>query len=180
MTPYQTPHTQQTPRYGHQTPGQNIPSAAPHMNGPFLHPGAVTPSHRTPSYRNLPSQSPIISNSPHPSPHSRGYGSSKNYPSDSPRDPFSSSGKNYSDSRSSRNNAPSFNSHGESMDWQKAAEAWARSKNRDSSATPRSERNTPRSMGQRTPRSVRSTPRTNTSPHSMSLGDATPLYDENI
>ncbi|XP_068143543.1 transcription elongation factor SPT6 [Drosophila tropicalis] len=27
--------------------------------------------------------------------------------------------------------------------------------------------------------SVRSTPRTNTSPHSMNLGDATPLYDEN-
>lgn len=68
--------------------------------------------------------------------------------------------------------------------------------------TPRSEgRNTPRSMGHRTPRydniandlertrmknvgrsprSVRSTPRTNTSPHSMSLGDATPLYDESI
>lgn len=32
----------------------------------------------------------------------------------------------------------------------------------------------------RSPRSVRSTPRTNTSPHSMSLGDATPLYDESI
>lgn len=65
-----------------------------------------------------------------------------------------------------------------------------------------SSRNTPRSGGQRTPRfddirgdlersrmknvgkspsrSLRSTPRTNTSPHSMSLGDATPLYDENI
>ena len=27
--------------------------------------------------------------------------------------------------------------------------------------------------------SVRSTPRTNASPHSMNLGDATPLYDEN-
>lgn len=84
------------------------------------------------------------------------------------------------------------------MDWQKAAEAWAaRSK-----GTPRSEgRQTPRSSGQRTPRyddirsdlertrmknvgksprSARSTPRTNTSPHSMSLGDATPLYDESI
>lgn len=109
------------------------------------------------------------------------------------------------------------------MDWQKAAEAWARSKNRDSSGiailthfrnfkpsnlfvilvTPRSDmgRITPRSQGQRTPRyddmrnemdrsrmknmsksprSIRSTPRTNTSPHSMSLGDATPLYDESI
>nr|CAI5827545.1 unnamed protein product [Callosobruchus analis] len=89
-----------------------------------------------------------------------------------------------------------YSSTAESMDWQKAAEAWAaRSK-----GTPRSEgRNTPRSVGQRTPRydqmsdidrrmknmgksprSARSTPRTNTSPHSMSLGDATPLYDESI
>ncbi|KAH1026096.1 hypothetical protein HUJ05_010674 [Dendroctonus ponderosae] len=32
----------------------------------------------------------------------------------------------------------------------------------------------------KSPRSMRSTPRTNMSPHSMSLGDATPLYDENI
>lgn len=31
----------------------------------------------------------------------------------------------------------------------------------------------------KSPRSVRSTPRTNTSPRSMTLGDATPLYDEN-
>ena len=31
----------------------------------------------------------------------------------------------------------------------------------------------------RSPRSVRSSPRTNTSPHSMTLGDSTPLYDEN-
>lgn len=31
----------------------------------------------------------------------------------------------------------------------------------------------------KSPRSARSTPRTNTSPHSMMLGDATPLYDEN-
>lgn len=32
---------------------------------------------------------------------------------------------------------------------------------------------------QKSPRSIRSTPRTNTSPHSMNLGDSTPLYDEN-
>lgn len=36
----------------------------------------------------------------------------------------------------------------------------------------------PYSIG-KSPRSVRSTPGTNTSPHSMNLGDSTPLYDEN-
>lgn len=76
MTPYQTPHSQQTPRYGQTTPSQHLPTAAPHMSGPFLHPGAVTPSQRTPSYRTLPTQSPLLQQSPHPSPHSRGFSSS--------------------------------------------------------------------------------------------------------
>lgn len=72
--------------------------------------------------------------------------------------------------------AKGFNA--ESMDWQKAAEAWARSKSRD--GTPRSEgRNTPRS-GKQTPRSTPRSTRTNMSPSSMILGDATPLYDESI
>lgn len=127
----------------------------------------------------------------------------KSYQTDSPRGTYNDhpgSGRGYQSS--DRNPRTYMNSSQESTDWQKAAEAWARSKNRDSSATPRSDgRNTPRSAGQRTPRfddlrndiersrmkntgksprSVRSTPRTNTSPHSMSLGDATPLYDENI
>lgn len=31
----------------------------------------------------------------------------------------------------------------------------------------------------KSPRSARTTPGTNTSPRSMTLGDATPLYDEN-
>ncbi|CAH0563642.1 unnamed protein product [Brassicogethes aeneus] len=219
MTPYQTPHSQQTPRYGQQTPSQHhhgasgggapaqaqqVPAPAPHMNGPFLHPGAVTPSQRTPTYRALPSQSPMIQPSPAPSSRSydsghhhsssRGYGDgSRGYPSESPRGYSSSRG--YGDQSSQRYNN---SNNTESMDWQKAAEAWAaRSK-----STPRSDgRQTPRSQGQRTPRyddmrgeierhrmknmsksprSQRSTPRTNTSPHSMSLGDATPLYDENI
>lgn len=73
MTPYQTPHAQQTPRYGQQTPSQHVTNTAPHMNGPFLHPGAVTPVQRTPSFRNVPSQSPMLQSSPHPSPHSRSY-----------------------------------------------------------------------------------------------------------
>ncbi|XP_044731246.1 transcription elongation factor SPT6 isoform X2 [Chrysoperla carnea] len=138
QTPFMTPY--QTPRYGQQTPAHMPPP----MSGPFLHPGAVTPAHR----------SHVMENSPR----SRAYNTSN--------DP---------------------------TDWQKAAEAWARSKTHDDG------RNTPRgSTGQRTPRyddlnrnrkagshstksprSGRSTPRTNTSPRSMSIGDATPLYDEN-
>ncbi|XP_022911236.2 transcription elongation factor SPT6 isoform X1 [Onthophagus taurus] len=205
MTPYQTPHTQQTPRYGQQTPGQQIPNTAPHMNGPFLHPSAVTPSQRTPSYRSV-TQSPVMQPSPHAryntsssggggSDHHRQYEGSKNYHHhaiESPRNYHHQDHRGGSGSYNSERSGRYSNSQ-ESMDWQKAAEAWARSK-RDG-ATPRSEsggKNTPRSVGTRTPRfeemrgkgksprSMRSTPRTNTSPHSMSLGDATPLYDENI
>lgn len=41
---------------------------------------------------------------------------------------------------------------------------------------------TPIYQSGKSPRSVRSTPRTDTSPRSMTMtpGDATPLYDENI
>ncbi|XP_065172067.1 transcription elongation factor SPT6 isoform X2 [Atheta coriaria] len=188
MTPYQTP--QQTPRYGQQTPSQHIPSTAPHMNGPFLHPGAVTPAQRSSSYRNVPPQSPLVNSSPHPSPRASydHHHHSKGAPPDSPR--------SYSGNGSRRG----YGTHNEPTDWQKAAEAWATRR----SSVPRgsaSGSSTPRSQGHRTPRfedirsdlertrmknvsksprSARSTPRTNTSPHSMSLGDATPLYDESI
>lgn len=66
LTPYTTPHSQQTPRYGQQTPSPQMAptNAPPHVNGPFLHPGAVTPSQRTPSYRSI-SQSPTVQHSPH-------------------------------------------------------------------------------------------------------------------
>lgn len=55
MTPYHTPHhpgITQTPRYGQQTPTQPV----------FLHPGNVTPSHRTPSHPMHPphQSSPVI------------------------------------------------------------------------------------------------------------------------
>lgn len=123
MTPYATPHTGQTPRYGQQTPG-----SASHMsNGPFLHPSAVTPSQRTPSYRNhMSSQSPMIPQSPVPSPGSQssysssragggGYNESLRFqPPESPR----YSNRSYSGDRYG-------GSASESMDWQKAAEAWA-------------------------------------------------------
>lgn len=45
MTPYATPHTQQTPRYQQQQQHM-ISNGPPINNGPFLHPGMVTPSHR--------------------------------------------------------------------------------------------------------------------------------------
>lgn len=186
MTPYQTPHTTQTPRYSGQTPS--------HLGGAFLHPASITPAQQ----HHAPSRTPQMHHHHHqqqqPPPHGHmpppGHRPS---PLPSPR------------SRGGVSNEP--------MDWQKAAEAWARLKQRDGMGTPRTAdgRNTPRagSTGQRTPRfddlrgtpqydtmsvrssgsrskdlsksprSGRSTPRTNTSPHSMSLGDATPLYDEN-
>ncbi|XP_050684543.1 transcription elongation factor SPT6 [Leptidea sinapis] len=51
---------------------------------------------------------------------------------------------------------------------------------RHDSRTPRHDSRTPRHDGRGSrSHSVRSTPHTNTSPRSMSLGDATPLYDEN-
>lgn len=43
----------------------------------------------------------------------------------------------------------------------------------------RSSRQSGHISSSRSPRSARSTPHTNTSPRSMSFGDATPLYDEN-
>lgn len=131
MTPYATPHTGQTPRYGQQTP-----SSASHIsNGPFLHPSAVTPSQRTPSYHSrnhISSQSPMIPQSPVPSPgsqstysnisNSRGGGGGGGYneslrfqPPESPR---YSNNRGYSGDRYG-------SSASESMDWQKAAEAWA-------------------------------------------------------
>ncbi|KAL3272900.1 hypothetical protein HHI36_014360 [Cryptolaemus montrouzieri] len=173
MTPYGTPHTQQTPRYGQQTPSQQ--HMQPTMNGPFLHPGAITPSQRTPVYR---------THGAHPTP-------SPISPQESPSNHSTRSSSSYHYSMDPHRNDP--------QDWKSAAAAWAaRSAGRNVSGTPRSDlgRGTPRSQGHsksprfedlrdrrsvgKSPRSIRSTPRTNTSPHSMSLGDATPLYDESI
>ncbi|ENN77904.1 hypothetical protein YQE_05581, partial [Dendroctonus ponderosae] len=70
MTPYQTPHTQQTPRYGQSTPSpmQSVPP------GTFLHPGSVTPAsqsspfsrmshHRSAPGHGLPSRNSVTSSS---------------------------------------------------------------------------------------------------------------------
>lgn len=136
MTPYQTPHTgaQQTPRYSSQQPPAHLPPTQHINSGPFLHPGMVTPSQHHqrngPPVRASPHMMPI-SGSPSPrhvpSPHIGGRIPPPGYPESRP---------------------------GMETDWQKAAEAWARSKNRDGPGTPRSDiRNTPRgSTGQRTPR----------------------------
>ncbi|XP_066246684.1 transcription elongation factor SPT6 [Euwallacea similis] len=136
MTPYQTPHAHQTPRYGQSTPS---PVQSMMGSGPFLHPGAVTPSSQISSSPYSRSSQRNHSGHSMPPPHRR-HGGPGVYR-------FSSSGSGAAD-----------------LDWQKAAEAWA-------------SRSRPGSIGQRTPRS---TPQTNFSPHSMSLGDGTPLYDENI
>ncbi|KAK6637223.1 hypothetical protein RUM44_007637 [Polyplax serrata] len=184
MTPYATPHVNmtQTPRYG---AGAQTP---PHPGmGTFVHPGGIRPAMNrvTPGYR-TPSHMPPAS-----SQHQHQFGSR----------PYGGS---------SVSNDP--------LDWQKAAEAWARRKSKEqpqnSRGTPRDVFSTPR-MGT-TPRydesskswrhegersssrnghrhhrghsssrdSIKSfgTPMTNTSPHSMvesSIGDGTPLYDEN-
>lgn len=157
MTPYQTPHQPTTtPRYGQATPSH---LAAPSASGPFLHPGSVTPSavQRTPSH------------------HHHGHSRSQHHSSPAPSPRHTASPRHHGREPTS-----------EPMDWQKAAEAWARLKSRDSGAktTPRYDEAAARAAGKapsvsKSPRSVRSTPRTNTSPHSMSIGDATPLYDEN-
>lgn len=87
MTPYQTPHTSQTPRYGQTTPSQQ----AQQSNGPFLHPGAPIgqQSRNSGGYQQSPHyssgggggggvgghRSQHHGSSPHiPSPHSRGGG----------------------------------------------------------------------------------------------------------
>lgn len=122
MTPYTTPHTGQTPRYGQHTPGSTS-----HMsNGPFLHPSAVTPSHRTPSYRNhMTSQSPMIPQSPVPSPGSQSSFSSVS----NSRGGGYNEGLRFQPPESPRYSNSNYSGHryggSESMDWQKAAEAWA-------------------------------------------------------
>uniref|UniRef100_A0A6B2EJU3 Transcription elongation factor SPT6 n=1 Tax=Phlebotomus kandelakii TaxID=1109342 RepID=A0A6B2EJU3_9DIPT len=188
MTPYHTPHSSQTPRYGQTTPN---------MNGPFAHPGApmsATQHYRSGSvgsgvggYHSGGTTQPLPGG--HPSPHQRYHGSSPYVPSPHSR----------------------YGSQRENHEWQQAEDSWARAKGtpggttprerggRGSSRTPRYDeyqqhghpRKTPqydngrpmsrsgRSDYGKSPRSSRSSPRTNTSPRSMTLGDSTPLWDEN-
>uniref|UniRef100_A0A7G3AZW4 Transcription elongation factor SPT6 n=1 Tax=Lutzomyia longipalpis TaxID=7200 RepID=A0A7G3AZW4_LUTLO len=192
MTPYHTPHSSQTPRYGQTTPT---------MNGPFVHPGmsASQQPYRSGSvgsgaggggYHHG-SGAPPMHN---PSPRNRYHGSSPFVPSPQSR----------------------YGSQNENLEWQRADDAWARSKGTPGQATPRDRsgrgssrtprydeypqqqqqqhggpRKTPqydngrpmsrsgRSDYGKSPRSSRSSPRTNTSPRSMTIGDSTPLWDEN-
>lgn len=108
MTPYHTPHhpgvSQQTPRYGQQTPGSMPPPSV------YVHQGAITPGHRTPSHRNMPAPTTVH--------HSRG-----------------------------------SNVSTEPKDWRKAAEEWARLKQREVGP------GTPRGEGRSTPRQSDSTPK---------------------
>ena len=129
MTPYQTPHTSQTPRYNQASSGGH---SAPHMNGPFLHPGApISSSHHhrsnsaTAGYHSSSSQGSTTS---HASPHH----ANRHYSSSSPHAP-SPHARGYSSSQAAEN-----------LDWQKAAEAWARGSSRSNS--------TPRDGGRGTPK----------------------------
>lgn len=161
MTPYTTPHSSQTPRYGSTTPSPS--SSTSHL--PYGH----QPQNSKPSKE-------------------------ATYHGVSPRYDTNSYNKNH---RVQRNN--------ESLEWQIASDSWARRKRVHPVIPPTradSSRATNFSMPppandyshsvphfgeevrirsleyQKSPRSLRSTPRTNTSPHSMNLGDSTPLYDE--
>lgn len=181
MTPYNTPHTSATPRYGQQTPLQGSTS-----NGTFVHPAAVSSSRGNYHSSSQPQQSPYghSASRPHPSPHT------------ATASPYN---RNYV--------SVEENWDEEEEAWPPPR---ATSKSREGSITPRDARGTPHNAqrtpryddharktpqydansrhmsrnsrdyhSSKSPRSVRSTPRTNTSPHSMMLGDSTPLYDEN-
>ncbi|XP_023303515.2 transcription elongation factor SPT6 [Lucilia cuprina] len=166
MTPYATPHTSQTPRYGNTTPSPS--SATSHINY----------GHQSHNMKNVKGTS---------------------YHGASPRSiDMNSHSKN---NRSHRNN-------NESLEWKIASDSWARRKRPVMPPTRTFTNDSTRSSNycmpqtgndyshqtshqyvddhrprvveyQKSPRSIRSTPRTNTSPHSMNLGDSTPLYDEN-
>lgn len=201
LYPLNTPYTPsgQTPFL---TPYQSTPRAysgsiTPSQQGTFLHPGAITPSQQQQHHHRSASSSPMVLSSPaysSGSQHSHSHRGSLYGDKPSPRPSSRSSQRNHHQQHYQSQSST------EAMDWQKAAEAWVRKTGSGGvSSTPR--QTTPRyvddglSMGPdrnsshqermlgrtgKSPRSVRSTPRTNTSPHSMSLGDATPLYDENI
>ncbi|XP_054274705.1 transcription elongation factor SPT6-like isoform X1 [Macrosteles quadrilineatus] len=258
QTPFMTPyHATTTPRYGGQTPSAAAPI--------FVHPGTITPGGgRTPSQHTPtptpPQQQFARSVSGRLSPLARPYSPSSPY---SPTQSFTScsppSSFHPSLVPSPQHSTASFqlplrtsrllsllgtNMPTDPMDWRKAAEEWAKLKNRENTnTTPRQGSSTPsryedRRMTPRnnlrsprqpqykpsprqgyeqsprnfdslksprlppgtgpydpyglgstkspryvpSPRSGRSTPRTINSPRSMiesSLGDATPLYDEN-
>lgn len=161
MTPYNTPHSSQTPRYSHNTPSPN--SSSSNLN-----------YHRSVNLKQSKD--------------------SHLYHGISPRLELEST-KNHI-----------YSSQKESAEWQLASESWARRKpvhptpnisrtvgndfsrsvsysvptaSDMSSAFNKLSDDHYRLRDHKSPRSIRSTPRTNTSPHSMNLGDATPLYDEN-
>lgn len=97
---------------------------------------------------------------------------------DTPSTPRSSDGTPRQSSRTPRMESRSTPRH----DMRSTPRHDARSTPHDARSTPHDIRGTPLSHHSgRSSRaqSVRSTPHTNTSPRSMSLGDATPLYDEN-
>ncbi|XP_055909198.1 transcription elongation factor SPT6 [Eupeodes corollae] len=194
MTPYHTPHSSQTPRYNHNTPSP----ASSTSNGHFARP-TIPPSSHSRHGGSVHASPQSYGRSPREPGGSRGSGGGGGVPP-----PHHSRSNAYSSAQQesmdwqmasdswARRKPSASGQHGRNPSGGLPPPAMPTSSN--SARTPRYEdypRKTPqyaeerpmsrsgRSDFSKSPRSMRSTPRTNTSPHSMNLGDSTPLYDEN-
>uniref|UniRef100_A0A146LTI5 Transcription elongation factor SPT6 n=1 Tax=Lygus hesperus TaxID=30085 RepID=A0A146LTI5_LYGHE len=177
------------------------------QQGVFVHPGSVTPAaYRTPNQNFMrssgaPSGAPVAAEewgkaAAEWAKHKQRLGNDPSSSMRTPRSgtPRSNQGTPRDDGRNSR--TPRYNDVDFSpRSMQSPRVGWGRATNMGSQGNDRTGRsprlpptqgkydpfdlgtNTPRVSG--TPRSARSTPRTINSPQSMSLGDSTPLYDEN-
>lgn len=179
MTPYSTPHTSATPRYGSSTP-------SPASSGQFAHPGAPVNTGRSGGYHTggHPSQSPYGRHHPSPrmapSPSQRGYAAQENADWQQAADSWAmprAGSKSRDGSITPRDGRNTPRGHHATQRTPRYEDPVRK--------TPQFDDGRPSSRASRdynygkSPRSVRSTPRTNTSPHSMMTGDSTPLYDEN-
>ncbi|XP_055297233.1 transcription elongation factor SPT6 isoform X2 [Sitodiplosis mosellana] len=198
MTPYQTPHhAAQTPRYGQSTPSavfahpkppaQNRPRSNQYQGNHSSSQNQQYAGGNRP--RNSHRSSPHV-----PSPRNRytptqgSHSSRSHHQSQSYSKPSASNGDddwdNDWDGTPTQRTTPKQNnksSYSAEDDWDEASASWE-AQVASKSNTPRFDDKSKQTQYQsgKSPRSVRSTPRTDTSPRSMTLGDATPLYDENI
>ncbi|XP_055370819.1 transcription elongation factor SPT6 isoform X2 [Condylostylus longicornis] len=185
MTPY-TPHGSQTPRYAPS------PSSASDTNGPFIKPNA--PSYGA-SSRHGPGSvhsSPAYGRSPRTNMGHPGHGGHRGGPGQTGHGGYHQENIDWQmandawASRKKPNSTPRDNIPGGFTPRGGHNNRTPRYDDTFSKETPQyDERPSSRSSrsgandNRKSPRSIRSTPRTNTSPTSMTLGDSTPLYDEN-
>ncbi|XP_031627743.1 transcription elongation factor SPT6 isoform X2 [Contarinia nasturtii] len=205
MTPYQTPHhAVQTPRYGAQStpsavfahpkpPAQNRPRSNQYQGNHSQNQQWASGNRSRNSHRASPHvPSPRNRYTPTQSSHSRPHHQSQS----SYSKPSASNGTAGDDdwddddwdaptqrATPKQSNKPTSSYQADAEDdWDDAVASWGKQVSSKSN-TPRYDdkgKQTPQYQSGKSPRSVRSTPRTDTSPRSMTLGDATPLYDENI